>query len=236
MSPPVGCSLNATTVQDAAVKIELCSIRVNLVTHSIIYIRRAQPDVYKQMNDQELRELTVDVFHKKLQSGEVTIEEIVTAYLNRIERYDDAGPELNTVLSINDEAIDRGRRLDIKFSREGLTGALMCVPVLLKDQAKTAGLRTTSGSEAFAEYVPGDNATIVDRLEDAGAIILAKTNLPDFAAGFVGYSSAGGQTLNPYDQTRDSGGSSAGTGAGVTANFGLVGIGEDTGGSIRVPA
>jgi Asp-tRNA(Asn)/Glu-tRNA(Gln) amidotransferase A subunit family amidase len=110
------------------------------------------------------------------------------------------------------------------------------VAVLVKDQAQTEGIRTTFGSEAFAEYIPDRNARIVDRLEAAGAIILAKTNLPDFAAGFVGYSSVGGQTRNPYDRSRDSGGSSAGTGAGIAANLGLVGIGEDTGGSIRVPA
>jgi Asp-tRNA(Asn)/Glu-tRNA(Gln) amidotransferase A subunit family amidase len=110
------------------------------------------------------------------------------------------------------------------------------VPVLVKDQAETAGLRTTFGSILFDAYVPQSDATLVAKLKDAGAVILAKTAMCDFAAGWFSSSSLTGHTKNPYDLTRESGGSSAGTAAGVAANFGLVGIGEDTGGSIRVPA
>ena len=187
------------------------------------------------MESEDLRALTVDVFHDHLQRGELTIEAVVSAYLDRIERYDKAGPELNAILTVNDTAIERARRLDAELEGE-IPRPLYGVPVVIKDQATTAGLRTTFGSVAFTDYVPAESATVVDRLEDAGAIILAKTNLPDFAAGFVGYSSAGGQTRNPYDLSRDSGGSSAGTAAAVAADFALVGVGEDTGGSIRVPA
>jgi Asp-tRNA(Asn)/Glu-tRNA(Gln) amidotransferase A subunit family amidase len=110
------------------------------------------------------------------------------------------------------------------------------VPVLVKDQAETAGLRTTFGSILFEAYVPRSDATLVTKLRDAGAVILAKTAMCDFAAGWFSFSSLTGHTKNPYDPAREPGGSSAGTAAGVAANFGLVGIGEDTGGSIRVPA
>ncbi len=187
------------------------------------------------MHAQELVELTVEDFHRQLQQGTLTIESVVSGYLERIERYDAAGSTLNAVVTVNEAALERARTLDAERT-DGTLQPLHGVPVLIKDQARTAGLRTTFGSEAFDEYVPDHNATIVDRLEDAGAIILGKTNLPDFAAGFVGYSSVAGQTRNPYALARDSGGSSAGTGAGIAANLGLVGVGEDTGGSIRVPA
>ena len=188
------------------------------------------------MDDATLRELTIEEFHRRLGERELTVAELVRGYLEQIERFDQSGPELNAILTVNDDALDRARTLDRTLPESGPDRPLYGVPVLLKDQALTEGLRTTFGSEAFAEYVPDRNAAIVDRLQAAGAIVLAKTNLPDFAAGFVGYSSAAGQTRNPYAPTRDSGGSSAGTAAGIAANLGLVGIGEDTGGSIRVPA
>ena len=188
------------------------------------------------MDDATLRELTIDEFHRQFRRGECSVETLVRGYLDRIKAYDRDGPELNATVTINDGALDRARTLDDELPATGSDRPLYGVPVLLKDQALTKGVRTTFGSEAFAEYIPDRSATVVDRLEDAGAIILAKTNLPDFAAGFVGYSSAAGQTRNPYALTRDSGGSSAGTAAGIAANLGLVGIGEDTGGSIRVPA
>lgn len=188
------------------------------------------------MSDIIIQELTIAEFHDQLNAGQLTVEGVVSRYLDRIKRYDRQGSCLNAVLTVNDTAIDRAQTLDGQLEAGELVGPLHGVPVLVKDQAQTEALRTTFGSEVFSEYVPDRNAKIVDRLEASGAVVLAKTNLPDFAAGFVGYSSVGGQTLNPYDLSRDSGGSSAGTGAGVAANFGLVGIGEDTGGSIRVPA
>jgi Asp-tRNA(Asn)/Glu-tRNA(Gln) amidotransferase A subunit family amidase len=188
------------------------------------------------MSDIYIRELTIAEFHDRLRDGQLTVEAVLRDYLDRIKRDDRNGSGLNAVLTVNDDAVKRARELDAQIEAGALAGPLHGVAVLVKDQAQTEGIRTTFGSEAFAEYIPDRNARIVDRLEAAGAIILAKTNLPDFAAGFVGYSSVGGQTRNPYDRSRDSGGSSAGTGAGIAANLGLVGIGEDTGGSIRVPA
>jgi len=183
-----------------------------------------------------ITELTVAQTHELLERGALTSEALVERYLDRIEAYDDSGPELGAVITVNDNASDRASELDAAFAADGPVGPLHGVPVLLKDQIQTADTVTTYGSEAFAGFVPDDDAELVTRLREAGAIILAKTNMPDWGSGFVGYSSAAGQTKNPYDLDRDSGGSSAGTGAGVAANLGLVGIGSDTGGSVRVPS
>lgn len=184
----------------------------------------------------DLIEITVSEFHEKLKDNETTSEEVVRQYLDRIDEYDARGPAIGAVVNTNPEAPKRARELDEQFDKRGLTGPLHGVPVLIKDQIQTAGLTTTFGSEAFSTFVPERNAEIVGRLRDAGAIVLAKTNLPDWGMGLCGYSSAGGQTKNPYDLKRDPGGSSAGTGAGIAANLGMIGIGSDTGGSIRVPA
>jgi amidase len=141
------------------------------------------------------------------------------------------------VVTVNPQARAEAAAYDAAFAATGrLSGPLHGVPVLVKDQAETAGLRTTFGSILFDAYVPASDATLVTKLRDAGAVILAKTAMCDFAAGWFSSSSLTGHTKNPYDPERESGGSSAGTAAGVAANFGLVGIGEDTGGSIRVPA
>ena len=148
-----------------------------------------------------------------------------------------AGAKLQAVVTVNPRAHDEAAAHDRSFAATGrLSGPLHGVPVLVKDQAETAGLRTTFGSILFDAYVPSTDATLVTKLKDAGAVILAKTAMCDFAAGWFSSSSLTGHTKNPYDPARESGGSSAGTAAGVAANFGLVGIGEDTGGSVRVPA
>ena len=186
--------------------------------------------------DFDVVEATVDGIHEAMEAGELTSRGLVEEYLDRIENYDRGGPELNSIVTVNDSAVDRAAELDERFEREGFTGPLHGIPVLVKDQAETAGLRTTFGSEACADYVPEADATIVSHLRGAGAVVLAKTNLPDFAAAYFGYSSALGQTKNPYDTDRDPGGSSAGTGSAVAANLGTIGVGEDTGGSIRVPS
>ncbi|MFC6864354.1 amidase [Halomicroarcula sp. GCM10025817] len=181
-------------------------------------------------------ETTVAAIHEAMRDGDVTSRELVDWYLDRIDAYDRDGPALNSVVTVNDAARARAAELDEALDDSGLVGPLHGIPVLVKDQAETAGIRTTFGSAVFDDYVPETDATVVTRLKDAGAIVLAKTNLCDWAASWFGYSSATGRTKNPYALDRDPGGSSAGTGAGVAANLGVVGIGEDTGGSIRLPA
>ena len=181
-----------------------------------------------------LLEATIDDVHASLNSGELTCHELVERYLERIEAYDKQGVELNAIRHINARALEEADRLDAALEASGMVGPLHCVPVLLKDQVETSDMPTTYGSATFAGFVSGRDATIVNRVKEAGAIVLAKTNMGEFANRYVG--SVHGVIHNAYDPTRNPSGSSGGTGAGIAANFGLVGIGEDTGGSIRGPA
>jgi Asp-tRNA(Asn)/Glu-tRNA(Gln) amidotransferase A subunit family amidase len=187
--------------------------------------------------DRNFEELTIEEFHAGLRRGELTAAELVDWYLSRIQAHDRAGAEIQAVVTVNPLACEEAAARDEFLAAHGeLFGPLHGVPVLVKDQAETAGLRTTFGSVLFEGYVPERDATIISKLKDAGAVILAKTSMCDFAAGWFSFSSVTDHTKNPYALERESGGSSAGTAAGVAANFGLVGIGEDTGGSIRIPA
>ena len=187
--------------------------------------------------DERFHELTISAFQAALLSGEITAAELVDWYLARIEAHNLAGAELQAVVTVNPGAREEAIARDEFLATEGrLCGSLHGVPVLVKDQAEMAGLRTTFGSILFTGYVPEEDATVIAKLKDAGAIILAKTAMCDFAAGWFSSSSLTDHTKNPYALERDTGGSSAGTAAGVAANFGLIGIGEDTGGSIRLPA
>jgi amidase len=184
-----------------------------------------------------LVEATIDGVHTALLQGQLTVRGLVEGYLARIEAYDRSGPSLNAILAINPDAFREADRLDGELARNGrLTGSLHGVPVLVKDQVETAGIATTFGSIALDGYVPGADAALVTRLKQAGAIVLAKTTLPDFATSWFSFSSVSGVSRNPYDLERDPGGSSSGTAAALAASLGLVGIGADTGGSIRVPA
>ncbi len=187
--------------------------------------------------DQKFSELTIPAFHAGLHDGQCTTAELVNWYLARIAAHNLAGAELQAVVTVNPDARAEAITRDQFLAREGrLCGPLHGVPVLVKDQVETAGLRTTFGSVLFGAYIPEEDATVVSKLKTAGAVILAKTAMCDFAAGWFSSSSLTDHTKNPYAPERESGGSSAGTAAGVAANFGLVGIGEDTGGSIRIPA
>jgi amidase len=187
--------------------------------------------------DERFRELTIAAFHAELQTGQLTAVELVDWYLARIQTHDHAGAEIQAVVTVNPLARDEAGAQDEFLAANGiLSGPLHGVPVLVKDQAETAGLRTTFGSILFDGFLPESDATLVRKLKDAGAVILAKTAMCDFAAGWFSFSSMTDHTKNPYAPARESGGSSAGTAAGLAADFGLVGIGEDTGGSIRIPA
>ncbi|MFW0783537.1 amidase family protein [Gordonia sp. CPCC 206044] len=186
-------------------------------------------------------ELSVDSFHRMLEGGETTSTKLTRWYLERIADIDSVenpdGPGINSVVTVNPTALQDATRLDEQFARTGkLVGPLHGVPILVKDQGETQGIATSFGSEVFADYVPDTDAVVVRRLRDAGAVILGKTTMCDFAAGWFSFSSRSGHTKNPYDTDRETGGSSAGTAAAVTANLCLVGIGEDTGGSIRLPS
>jgi Asp-tRNA(Asn)/Glu-tRNA(Gln) amidotransferase A subunit family amidase len=184
--------------------------------------------------DFEIEEATIAEVHAAFLSGDLTCVDLVQGYLDRIEAYDQQGPRLNTIANLNPAALDEAARFDQALASGGLSGPLHCIPVLLKDQVETRDLPTTYGSALFADFVSSRDATIVTRMKDAGALILAKTNMGEFASRYVG--SGFGFIRNPYDPRRNPSGSSGGTGAGVAANLGMIGIGEDTGGSIRGPS
>jgi amidase len=181
-----------------------------------------------------LSEATIDDVHAALLSGRMTCRELVELYLKRIAAYDKSGPGLNAVQAINPRALQEADRLDATFKASGPVGALHCIPVLVKDQLDTNDMPTTYGSAVFKDFVPQRDATVVTKLRKAGAVIIAKTTMGEFASGTVG--SASGPIRNAYDPRRHASGSSAGTGSGIAANFATVGIGEDTGGSVRGPA
>lgn len=179
-------------------------------------------------------ELSIASYHQALLEGQITTEKLVEFYLDRIERYDNA---LSSIIAVNPAAIELAKRCDESLrSTRQLSGSLHGVPVLLKDNIETADMPTTAGSLSLQGFSTGKDADLVKRLKAAGAIILAKTNLHEFAIWGESISSIKGQTYNPYDLTRTPGGSSGGTGAALAANFGLVGIGTDTINSIRSPS
>lgn len=181
-----------------------------------------------------LMEATIDSIQAALRAGEVSCRELVERYLARIAAFDRQGPALHAIQNVNPSALQEAERLDAQLRSIGPVGRLHGIPVLVKDQVETADMPTTYGSVLFRDFVPKRNATVIEKLRAAGALILAKTTMGEFAAGFAG--SAFGVCRTPYDPTRDASGSSSGTGAGLAANMGAVGIGEDTLGSIRGPA
>ncbi|TID22650.1 amidase family protein [Venturia nashicola] len=181
-------------------------------------------------------ELTIDQVHTAYRSGTYTARHLTEAYFARIKALDQTGPRLNAITAVSSTALDEAAALDRYFeSNSKFIGPLHGIPVIVKDQCDTKGLETAYGN-IRCKHIPTEDATLVKRLKNAGAIVLAKSTMPDFAASYNSCSSVSGETLNPYDMTRETGGSSAGTGAAIAANYGLLGVGEDTGGSIRVPA
>lgn len=183
-------------------------------------------------------ELTIRAFHDGLRAGRMTCAGLTEWYLDRIATVDAAEGGLNSVVTVNPNARADAEAADAAYAAggDGQLPPLFGVPVLVKDQALTDGIRTTFGSALFADFVPGEDAEVIRRLRAAGAIILGKTAMCDFAAGWFSSSSMTGHTRSAYDPDRDSGGSSAGSGTAVAANLCLAAIGEDTGGSIRIPA
>jgi amidase len=184
-----------------------------------------------------LEEATIDEVHAAYKAGTLTATQLVQGYLKRIQAYDQAAPKLNVVIYLNPKALEEAAALDEHLRKTGkFVGPLHGIPVLLKDNVNTKDMPTTGGSLSLAGYQPATDAAIARKLRDAGAIILAKVNLHEFAIWGETVSSIRGQTLNPYDLTRTPGGSSGGTGVGVAANFAIAGIGTDTVNSIRSPA
>jgi amidase len=171
-----------------------------------------------------------------LDGGQVSSVQLVQQYLDRIQAYDKQGPKLNSIVRVNPQALAQAQALDTERERTGSRGPLHGVPIVVKDNYNTDHMPTTGGSVALANFIPSENAAQVDKLLLAGAIILAKTNLHEYAYGITSIGSLVGQTRNPYDPRRVPGGSSGGTGAAVAASFAAAGFGSDTCGSIRIPS
>jgi amidase len=183
------------------------------------------------VTEASIRDLQIALERKQLSSVD-----LVDAYLERINAYDEQGPALNAILALNPDARAQAAALDRERELTGARSPLHGIPIILKDNYSTQNMRTTGASKALADFTPNADATQVKRLVDAGAIILAKSNLHEFAYGITTISSLGGQTRNPYDPSRVPGGSSGGTAAAIAASFATVGMGSDTCGSIRIPA
>lgn len=184
----------------------------------------------------DLREATIADLHRAIRTGTHTCADIVSGYLGRIERLD-APTGINAIIFTNPRAMDRARELDEARGAGGPFGPLHCVPVLLKDNFDTADMPTSGGSIALKGSVPPDDAFVVRRLREAGAIIIAKTNMAEWAfSPRQTVSSSYGVTANAYDVGRVPAGSSGGTASGIAAGFAVVGMGSDTGNSIRGPS
>ena len=182
-----------------------------------------------------LVETSIDDVHAALKSGRLTAHQLVQGYLDRIDAFDKHGPTINSIITLNPRALEDADRLDAAFKSSGPVGPLHGIPILVKDEIDVAGTPTTLGTVVFKDYRPPRDAFVVEKLRKAGAIILGKTTLSEFAAGDT-YGSMFGVTRNPYDLERTVGGSSGGSGAAVAANFSTVALGEETFASIRRPA
>lgn len=185
-------------------------------------------------------ELTAEQIQADYAAGRYTAVQLTEAFLARTERYEDI---YNAFISMNPDALATAAVLDREYASTGPRGPLHGVPVVIKDNIDYAGQVTTAGYDGFSaaaggvDMVPDDDAAVVTRLREAGAVILGKTNLPDFAGhGTRTESSVAGVTLNAYDVTRIPGGSSGGTATAVNASFAVLGLGTETGGSIQNPS
>lgn len=183
-------------------------------------------------------ETSIAEIHQAMRDGRLTARQLVEAYIERIEAYDKRGPALNAIIEINPRALERADELDAAFEVSGFTGPLHGIPMIVKDNYDFAGMSTSAGSASLADSMPPDDAFQVRRIRAAGAIVLAKSNMAEFA--FSPNETLGsripGFTRNPYATNRVPAGSSGGTAASVAASMGVVGLGTDTGNSIRGPS
>lgn len=185
-----------------------------------------------------VEETTVARIHAALRARTLTCRSLTAAYLARIEALDKQGPAVNALVMINPRALALADSLDRHQASHAVLGALHCVPMIVKDNFETRDLQTSNGALVFEGWVPPQDATMVRQIREAGAIVLAKSNLAEWA--FTPYETVSsilpGYTKNPYALDRVTAGSSGGTAAAIAANFGAVGLGSDTGNSIRGPS
>ncbi len=183
----------------------------------------------------DLDAATIAELNAAFNAGTLTAEKLVQLCIARIQAYDREGPSLHAVIALNPKAIETARSLDAERKTKGPRSALHGIPVVLKDNYDTFDMPTTGGSVLLEGSIPPSDAFVVKKLRDAGAIILAKVNMSEFASAGA-YSSLGGQSKNPHDLSRSPAGSSGGTGVAIAAGYAPLGMGTDTGGSIRGPS
>lgn len=183
----------------------------------------------------ELDAATIADVNAAFAKGTLTSERLTQMFLSRIDAYDRKGPMLRAILTVNPKALEVARAMDAERKAKGPRSPLHGIPVIIKDNIDTADMPTTGGSVMLDGWVPPDDAFVVKKLRDAGAVIIAKANLSEFASGAT-HSSLGGQILNPHDLARSPSGSSGGTGVSMASAFAMAGLGTDTGGSVRGPS
>jgi Asp-tRNA(Asn)/Glu-tRNA(Gln) amidotransferase A subunit family amidase len=182
----------------------------------------------------DISELTVEKIHGAFKNGDLTAEDLIAAYLERLKLLN---PRINAISSINENALQQARALDSEFKKTGKLRVLHGIPIIVKDNFNTKGMPTTAGSNALKDFIPDEDAFMVGRMLDAGAIILAKSNMAEWAfSPMHTESSTYGTTLNPFNTKYVPAGSSGGTAAAITSNIGVLGLGTDTGNSIRGPS
>lgn len=193
----------------------------------------------QSFSPKQLREASVADLHQAMRQGKLTATTLVQLYLDRIAAYDKQGPSINALILVNPKALTEARRLDSLYKATGtFAGPLHGIPVIVKDNYDTYDMPTSNGTLAMKNSVPPDDAYVVRKMREAGAILIAKSNLAEFAytGNFSVSSVLPGYSRNPYDTRRTTSGSSGGTAAAVAADFGTIGLGTDTGSSIRGPA
>ncbi len=185
-----------------------------------------------------LEEATIAQIHAAFKAKTLTCRALTKAYLDRIDALDKRGPAINAIILVNPQALAVADSLDKRYATGGPTGPLHCIPMIVKDNFETVGMQTTGGSLALEGWKPLQDATMVRQIKNADAIVLAKSNLAEWA--FSPYETVSsilpGYSHNPYALDRVTAGSSGGTAAAVAASFGAVGLGTDTGNSIRGPS
>ena len=182
-----------------------------------------------------LEEATISDIEAAFEAGALSCPALVQMYLDRIAAYDDDGPLLNSVITVNPRALEVARELETERVERGPRGPLHCIPVLLKDNIDTADMPTTNGTVILRDAMAPDDAYVTRALREAGAIILGKASLGEFAGG-NSYNSVDGRTVNPYHPLRSAGGSSSGSAVAVAANLAVFSVGSDTSTSVRGPA
>ncbi len=182
---------------------------------------------------EDLADRSATELARLVRSREVSPVEVIEACLARVERYN---PAVNAVVTLNPRALDDAGDLELRLVRGEEVGLLAGLPVGIKDVTPVAGLRTTYGSALYRDHIPAEDALVVRRLRDAGAVILGKTNCPEFAAGGNTFNEVFGRTRNPWDPTRSAGGSTGGGAAGLVTGMIALAEGTDLGGSLRIPA